>query len=1283
MATIPPVNLLSTPDEEAAQGGDYGAWAYIYGEQQRPAPPQQQPAYTAGAPSGQTGAAVQPQAYTQGTPSGIPGSPLYGPVPPAQPPVPGSPLGYEEFYKQQAAAEQQQAVYQAIQGVSDRLPDYSTPYINAIIQGEVYDPTAQQAIQSAYGDWQNEQRTLNSVAMQEAAGYQQLQEEQYNQGVAEAMRAIVAQVASLSPEVLARHGPPTLGPVQTGPEWAQAQAYGLVQARLAEMERFGYSREDALYSLVNGTTNLLPGPVEIGTAKSQTEDIGLGGFLKAVRGEEIGPLVPVQQAVGQGVGAAGEAIGAGVGGLIGGLANPTITAPLFGGGQQPGGYTRGAETGGQIGQALGQMAGEAIVPTYTGEVLAELLPGIGTVPGVASWAGTKLATAGVLRQNPRLASIGAALLKATNSGSPSLLKLAQITSQGIPGMAGAADELADVGRLRAELAAILRGEVTPASMADEVLNQSEWAQQLREGSGVGMETQELPWSVLGRAQADITSVERMDLVRAVERLGGAPQGNKRALLNQLDELVQEWRGAIGLSGPRTDVPTGLGGTQRGLMEGPLFEAGAPPAGIRPSTPIVGKEATELLTRLNQARRSGPPKGGLGEAWQRFLANPLEEIGNLQRQSAAGADASYILRQGGGPNLRHVSAITDAARAAVRSLDDAYALAHMQTLRRTNRPGLWLSDLSIEDVGAAAGKAARRTVSRREEQFASNAVEAIPGIGKIYQKTGQFNTTYLNTLRASRYDRTVKAWERTEGLTGWLNNVLKRDGDLEALGNYVTRATGRGTLGPLEDTWVSDILGTGFFSPRYQASRPQALLNMFNLKHPRVAIEAIKDFTVSYGATIGLLALANESGLADVNLDPTSSDFGKFRVGPTRIDPWAGYQQLATFTARLVAGEIEGTERSRWSMLERFLRSKLAPFPGSVYSLVLKDGEDMLGRKLTLADLAAAWGPIYLQGVREGIQEGLLGETLAAIPAEFFGLGAQTYRSTSEETASLIEQDLTSGALKQKTYLDADGNEQPVTEYWQLSPLEKEAFDQRHPENKEDRAEFQTETTARIRELQATARQQQQVDDDSLLETNPAEWRRLSADRNSRLQAAIAERAEDYPETEFENRTLLDVTNDEYQQAIEDSTGANGAVDWEAVDRVVAGMSPEQQALLFEQRLAHETAARKQYYHDLAELEEYFQVRDQVWQEIALSDPELSEFPSFDAWVQDLTVQYREGGLTWAEARSKAQSIADRLSEKMSKAALYYLADNLDLLKILDEYDYYVPSKLRKYARPAA
>lgn len=432
----------------------------------------------------------------------------------------------------------------------------------------------------------------------------------------------------------------------------------------------------------------------------------------------------------------------------------------------------------------------------------------------------------------------------------------------------------------------------------------------------------------------------------------------------------------------------------------------------------------------QVPPGGPPEGptalaaqpqNLGDAGKSFIRglvkSPVEEVGNTMRQLAAGLDMSYALRQGV-LSIRHgrqgLHSVASGARAAT---DESYAIARDATLRAKDRHGLFLSDLP----GTKGGK-----LTTREENYASDLASSLPG----YKQIGRGNTMLLNEQRAGIYDLVEEAWQRTEGVTGWLNSKLARDNDLDALAKYIDRTTGRGTLGPLEDTGWSSLLGLGFFSPRYLASRPQAFLNLLNVKNPLVAIEAWKDFGFFTAATASLLGLAEQSGLADVNLDPTSADFGKFRAGDIRVDPWAGFQQIVRFGAKVGSAGWDGDMDEVVNQLERFLRTKAAPLPGTVYDLTRGKGENIIGEKVTPRSLAISIAPIFVQGMIKAAVEGnddeLVKEALMA-PLGFAGLGVQVYGESRSQQLS--------NAITELGFTDPTSGK-PITEWSQLTSAQK-------------------------------------------------------------------------------------------------------------------------------------------------------------------------------------------------------------------------------------------------------
>ena len=324
------------------------------------------------------------------------------------------------------------------------------------------------------------------------------------------------------------------------------------------------------------------------------------------------------------------------------------------------------------------------------------------------------------------------------------------------------------------------------------------------------------------------------------------------------------------------------------------------------------------------------------------------------------------------------------------------------------------------------------------------------------------------------------------------------------------------------------------------------------------------------------------------------------------------------------------------------------------------------------------------GVVEGYEdEGLRG---AAIQGVASGLGQNFFERTAyDKTDETIRGEV--GKTLPGFFRDKDGSLKPVKTYQDLkaaSPLAAEEFDKRHPELAEARLKQQRETSQESARMQKELLDRQSKRDD-LLRTNPAEWRRASSEDSRETGIRIDQLWTDAGDYNKEDKTLLDVAQRKYHDAIEAATDENtNEVDWDAVDRTVATMSKEEKDLLFETRLKGETEPRKQYIRDLEVLVPYFEQRDQAWQELAASDPQLAGYKTFDDFRQAMIAEVHDAGLGWTEAAVRVDAKLDRYSEAVGRYANIYLAENADaILPLLDKYDFYVPAKFKKYVRKAA
>jgi hypothetical protein len=277
----------------------------------------------------------------------------------------------------------------------------------------------------------------------------------------------------------------------------------------------------------------------------------------------------------------------------------------------------------------------------------------------------------------------------------------------------------------------------------------------------------------------------------------------------------------------------------------------------------------------------------------------------------------------------------------------------------------------------------KRLGSREENFLSRLAEKIPGV----ERSERAYETYLNKLRMDTFDSMVKDATTATG-------KALSEGDHAAIADFINKASGRGSLGALERS--APILNTVFFAPRFVASRFQILDPRVNgIAYTRLPKGARQHAVRSVVGTIGLITttigLAKLAG-ADVEDDVRSSDFGKIRVGNSRVDLWAGMLP----TARLL-GQIYTSERKtqddkiKHSTLGDTLlhatRGKFAPVPGVIADFATE--KTYSGGQVTpMGEAAALFAPMFLQDLLDAYGDKKGHPEL--LPLAFFGAGVSTY-----------------------------------------------------------------------------------------------------------------------------------------------------------------------------------------------------------------------------------------------------------------------------------------------------
>lgn len=308
----------------------------------------------------------------------------------------------------------------------------------------------------------------------------------------------------------------------------------------------------------------------------------------------------------------------------------------------------------------------------------------------------------------------------------------------------------------------------------------------------------------------------------------------------------------------------------------------------------GVEQPILEQEVGTAR---PTRGGaeaqLGPITDVKKSSPVVEAFNLPRALKASLDFSAPLRQG--ITLIHKPEFWKSVKPMFKAWasEDYFRqsqndIASRPLFRKRAGPGGKVLPSFADDAGLKLTDLTDLT--RREEAIMSTWAEKVPGV----RRSNRAYTAFLNNLRADVFESLVRDG-KVFGADAQANLPLAR-----ALADFVNVASGRGSLGKLESSAVA--LNTMFFSPRLIAARLSMLdPRRYLFANPQVRKESLKSLlaVAAVGNTVGQLT---KMAGGTVESDPNSSDFGKARIGNTRIDPYGGFQQYIVAANRLFRPE---------------------------------------------------------------------------------------------------------------------------------------------------------------------------------------------------------------------------------------------------------------------------------------------------------------------------------------------------------------------------------------------
>ena len=323
---------------------------------------------------------------------------------------------------------------------------------------------------------------------------------------------------------------------------------------------------------------------------------------------------------------------------------------------------------------------------------------------------------------------------------------------------------------------------------------------------------------------------------------------------------------------------------------------------------------------------------------------------------------------------------------------------------------WLDRSDPNGLRKKAGLGITTTYGKlveQEEAYMGNLSQRIWGV----KESERAYVTFLSVFRAQVFDSLCADLSRTGEVT---------PEEAKIIANWVNVATGRGSFGAHETATV--LLARVFFSPRFVMSRFQLLIGQplwtgaWKGKGTwRVRRLMAKEYGKSLGGYVtfyGMLALLSALLYDDddpekptVSWDPRSSDFGKVKIGRTRMDPLAGLSQTAVLLARAAWGERKDADTGKVTstrgreaiyLLGNFVRQKFAPAPGLFWDLGVAR-EHMGGEEITpLSILREVAQPLSFSDVVKVLKDRGYAQGTALWIANLWGIGMLTHDSPYEK-----------------------------------------------------------------------------------------------------------------------------------------------------------------------------------------------------------------------------------------------------------------------------------------------
>lgn len=407
--------------------------------------------------------------------------------------------------------------------------------------------------------------------------------------------------------------------------------------------------------------------------------------------------------------------------------------------------------------------------------------------------------------------------------------------------------------------------------------------------------------------------------------------------------------------------------------------------------VILKNSVDEL-KLSNARRSlADIKKGIATRPVGEVKDQIYKLAGATKGIAASMDNSALFRQGW--RVLFTNPVIWARAAAQSFVNIAKQLKRKPSNEEVIN-GIKAEIWGRENARNGTYDKMKLDIGITEEMFPTSLPSKIPLFGRVFAASETAYKGFLYRLRADLADKYVEVAKRS-GVD--LANKL----EIESIGRLTNSLTGRGNLGKAEA--IAGGLNTVFFSPRFIKSQFDFLTlhatdKMSTFARKQAALNLLK---VVSGIAI-ILATAKAINPDSVELDPTSSDFGKIKIGNTRFDITGGMGSMVVLAARLLEGQTKSPSTgriteldsgkygapTRQDMVVNYFTNKFAPLPGFIRDLAKK--EDFDGAELTPEKRLSKLTPIPAQNAYDTLKDPGSAPDLLVILADALGISTQNF-----------------------------------------------------------------------------------------------------------------------------------------------------------------------------------------------------------------------------------------------------------------------------------------------------